>query len=97
MNAMQESEIAAALQTLDGWALSDGKLTAQFEFADFVGAFGFMSSIALVAERMGHHPEWFNVYNRVEVALTTHDAGGITGKDFALAVAMNKQAAALRS
>ncbi|MEO0575043.1 MAG: 4a-hydroxytetrahydrobiopterin dehydratase [Pseudomonadota bacterium] len=97
MNAMQDHEVTAALQTLNGWALKEGKLAAQFEFADFVSAFSFMSGVALIAERMGHHPEWFNVYNRVEIELTTHDAGGITGKDFALAVAMNKQAGLLNA
>lgn len=95
MNAMQESEVAAALQTLEGWTLQEGKLAATYQFADFVTAFSFMSGVALIAERMGHHPEWFNVYNRVDVQLTTHDAGGITGKDFALAVAMNTRAAML--
>ena len=63
-----------------------------FEFADFVAAFGFMTRVALVAERMNHHPEWFNVYRRVEVKLTTHDAGGITELDFELARVMEAAA-----
>ncbi|WP_225931274.1 4a-hydroxytetrahydrobiopterin dehydratase [Leptolyngbya sp. 7M] len=82
----------AALSELPGWSLEAGKLHCQFRFNSFVEAFGFMSSVALVAESMGHHPEWFNVYNRVTVDLTTHDAGGITDKDVALAKKMNELA-----
>jgi 4a-hydroxytetrahydrobiopterin dehydratase len=67
------------------WSLAEGKLHKQFSFGDFVQAFGFMTSAALVAESMNHHPEWCNVYNRVTVDLRTHDAGGITDLDFALA------------
>ena len=69
---------------------ADGKSIAKsFKFRDFVGAFSFMSGAALVAERMDHHPEWTNVYNKVEVSLSTHDAGGLTEKDIALAKAMD--------
>ncbi|WP_316432361.1 4a-hydroxytetrahydrobiopterin dehydratase [Leptolyngbya sp. NK1-12] len=82
----------AALGELPGWSIEAGKLHRQFQFNSFVEAFGFMSSVALVAESMGHHPEWFNVYNRVTVDLTTHDAGGITDKDVALAKKMNELA-----
>ncbi|MGE5152693.1 MAG: 4a-hydroxytetrahydrobiopterin dehydratase [Bdellovibrio bacteriovorus] len=67
------------------WSLAEGKLHKVFVFQDFVHAFGFMTSAALVAESMNHHPEWCNVYNRVTVDLRTHDAGGITELDFALA------------
>ncbi|NND68237.1 MAG: 4a-hydroxytetrahydrobiopterin dehydratase [Halioglobus sp.] len=67
------------------WELRKGKLYRHCRFADFVEAFGFMSRVALLAERANHHPEWFNVYNRVEIELTTHDAGGISERDFALA------------
>ena len=74
-----------ALASLDGWSLEGGKLHREFQFRDFVTAFGFMTSVALVAESMNHHPEWFNVYNRVVVDLTTHDAGGITKLDLQLA------------
>jgi 4a-hydroxytetrahydrobiopterin dehydratase len=81
-----------ALKKLSGWSVEGGKLHRQFQFKSFVEAFGFMSSVALVAESMGHHPEWFNVYNRVTVDLTTHDAGGITDKDIALAQRMNELA-----
>ena len=76
----------------DNWKESEGKLRRTYRFPDFVTAFGFMSEVALVAERMNHHPEWFNVYGRVEVALTTHDAGGITALDFELAEAMERAA-----
>ena len=66
------------------------RVTEPFVFNDFVAAFSFMSASALVAERMNHHPEWFNVYNKVEVTLTTHDAGGLTELDFSLAEKMEK-------
>ncbi|MBD1845252.1 4a-hydroxytetrahydrobiopterin dehydratase [Cyanobacteria bacterium FACHB-63] len=69
------------LKQLDGWTIQNGKLHREFKFPSFVEAFGFMSSLALVSEALGHHPEWFNVYNRVTIDLTTHDAGGITSKD----------------
>lgn len=81
-----------ALGELSGWSVEQGKLHRQFQFPSFVEAFGFMSSVALVAESMGHHPEWFNVYNRVTVDLTTHDAGGITDLDVKLASKMNELA-----
>lgn len=84
--------INAALTELPGWSVERGKLHRQFQFPSFVEAFGFMSSVALVAESMGHHPEWFNVYNRVTVDLTTHDAGGITNLDVDLARKMNQLA-----
>ena len=75
----------AATSELDGWTIMDGKLHKEYRFADFVEAFGFMSSAALCAERQNHHPEWCNVYNSVRVDLSTHDAGGITKLDVALA------------
>lgn len=91
--ALTDEEIQLKLIELnkgaDGeWALESGKLQRTFQFQDFVGAFGFMSQVALVAERMNHHPEWFNVYRTVRVDLTTHDAGGISESDFELAAAM---------
>jgi 4a-hydroxytetrahydrobiopterin dehydratase len=86
---LSPNDLDAALSELNGWDLQNGKLHRQFQFPSFVEAFGFMSSVALVAEAMGHHPEWFNVYNRVTVDLTTHDAGGITTKDVELARRMN--------
>lgn len=77
---------------LDGWTGGDDFITKVFRFDDFIQAFGFMTQIAIIAEKMNHHPEWFNVYNRVDVTLTTHDAGGVTDKDVALAEAMEKAA-----
>lgn len=71
------------------WDIVEGKLHRELRFADFRRAFGFMSSVALCAEAMNHHPEWFNVYNQVEIYLTTHDAGGISEKDFELAAAID--------
>jgi 4a-hydroxytetrahydrobiopterin dehydratase len=92
MNAVVLSiaEITQQLNQLAGWEVKDGKLHRQFQFADFAQAFGFMASMAVVSESMGHHPEWFNVYNKVNVDLTTHDAGGITQKDLAWARSANK-------
>ncbi len=77
--------LQVALNELSGWSIQDGKLHRQFVFPSFVEAFGFMASVAVVAESKGHHPEWFNVYNRVTIDLTTHDSGGITQKDVDLA------------
>jgi 4a-hydroxytetrahydrobiopterin dehydratase len=95
MNAtvLSTAEISQQLNQLDRWEVKDGKLHRQFQFADFAQAFGFMASMAVVSESMGHHPEWFNVYNKVNVDLTTHDAGGITQKDLAWATKANKFAA----
>ena len=77
---------------LPGWTGGDDFITKVFKFEDFAEAFGFMTRIAIIADRMDHHPEWFNVYNRVDVTLTTHDAGGVTDKDVTLAKAMEKAA-----
>jgi len=82
-------EIAAGLEDLSGWSHVDGKLKREFRFVDFTQAFCFMTGAAIAAEKMNHHPEWFNVYNKVTVELTTHDAGGITDLDFELARKMN--------
>ena len=81
----------AALASLDGWAYDSpvGAITKTFTFADFNEAWGFMNRAALLAEKMDHHPEWFNVYNRVEVKMTTHDAGGVTRLDIDMASAMD--------
>ncbi len=72
-----------------GWTIEAGKLHREFRFADFSQAFAFMTRAALLAEQMNHHPEWYNVYNRVRVDLTTHDAGGVTELDLRMAEAMN--------
>jgi 4a-hydroxytetrahydrobiopterin dehydratase len=90
---LDTDEIARRLAQLPGWTVEAGKLHREYRFAGFVEAFGAMTSVALVAERMNHHPEWFNVWNTVRVDLTTHDAGGITAKDFELAAAMEQIAA----
>jgi 4a-hydroxytetrahydrobiopterin dehydratase len=74
------------------WENRGDRIARNFRFPDFVSAFGFMAEIALIAERMNHHPEWFNVYGTVKVELSTHDAGGVTELDFELADAMNKAA-----
>lgn len=81
------AEREAALAALDGWAEVDGRDAIQksFAFGDFNEAFGFMGRIALAAEKADHHPEWFNVYNRVEITLSTHDAGGLSQRDIELA------------
>lgn len=85
---LTDSEIQARLQELPGWRVVNGKLHRELQFADFVTAFGFMTQVALLAEKRDHHPEWFNVYNKVVIDLTTHDAGGISAKDIELAKAM---------
>lgn len=85
---------AAALKGLPEWREVEGReaIARTFKFRDFNAAFGFMTRVALLAEKMDHHPEWFNVYNRVEVTLATHDAGEVTEKDIALAKAMDSYA-----
>lgn len=85
-----EKEITRFLADHTGWELREGKLHREFEFADFLAAFSFMTQAALSAERTNHHPEWCNVYNRVVVDLTTHEAGGITSRDFDLAHEMDR-------
>lgn len=81
-----ENEIAS----LSGWSLSDGKLHRDFVFPTFVEAFGFMSSVALIAESMNHHPDWSNTYNRVSIDLITHDLGGVSTFDVEFAARVNK-------
>jgi 4a-hydroxytetrahydrobiopterin dehydratase len=83
--ALTASEIQELAETLPAWSLVDGRLQRQFSFADFCEAFGFMTRVALVAEHLGHHPEWSNVWNRVTIALTTHDIGGLSNLDVELA------------
>ncbi|WP_394182341.1 4a-hydroxytetrahydrobiopterin dehydratase [Marinomonas posidonica] len=94
-----QAQIQALLVELNqahpGWHLEEGKITKQFVFVDFVTAFGFMSMVALYAEKMNHHPEWFNVYSKVNVQLTTHDVSGISEKDARLAKHMDACAASL--
>ena len=83
-----EAAIAASLSRLPGWKLEGGKLHREYQFTDFVAAFGFMTGAALIAQGMDHHPEWFNVWNTVRIDLATHDAGGVTALDLKLAEAM---------
>ena len=89
---LDESEIRRRLAGLPEWELVEGKLRRSFEFADFVHAFRFMTGLALVAEKLDHHPDWSNVYKRVTIELVTHDAGGVTELDFELAQAANRLA-----
>jgi 4a-hydroxytetrahydrobiopterin dehydratase len=89
---LSESDIATALPKLAGWQLLDGKLHREYQFVDFVAAFGFMAGAALIAQGMDHHPEWFNVWNTVRIDLVTHDAGGVTVLDLKLATAMEELA-----
>lgn len=93
MPKLSKTEIEAAQSGLEGWSVEAGKLHRVFTFANFNEAFGFMTQAALHAEAMDHHPEWFNVYAKVVVDLTTHSAGGITEKDVELAGRMNAIAA----
>ena len=85
---------AAALARLPGWSAVEGRdaIARTFRFADFITTFGWMTRVALMAEKLDHHPEWFNVYNRVEVVLTTHDAQGVTALDVTLARFMDEAA-----
>ena len=91
---LSDADIQAKLSDIPSWAVAAGKLHREYKFRDFVQAFGFMTSAALVAESMNHHPEWFNVYSTVNVDLATHDAGGITELDFTLAGKMEELATA---
>ncbi len=79
---LTDADIGARIGELPGWAIAGGKLHKEFRFGDFTQAFGFMAGVALIAEAMGHHPEWSNVYNKVVIDLTTHEAGGISDLDF---------------
>ncbi|MGA0161244.1 MAG: 4a-hydroxytetrahydrobiopterin dehydratase [Vulcanococcus sp.] len=86
---LTSGEIEQLEQQLPGWSLVDGKLHRELVFSDFNAAFGFMTRVALIAEAMGHHPEWRNVWNRVVVDLTTHDTGGLSSLDRQLAQRIN--------
>jgi len=89
---LNDTELQEALSQLPGWSLQASKLHREYAFQDFIAAFGFMTSAALVAQAMDHHPEWFNVWNKVRIDLTTHDAGGISALDVKLAQAMEQLA-----
>src|SRR3954465_12563815 len=94
---LSDPERAELVSALDGWAMAEGRdaIRKKFVFRDFVETFGWMTRVALVAERMNHHPEWTNVYPTVEVTLTTHAAGGLTRRDVELAQRMDQMAAGL--
>ena len=87
---LSEKEIAAEMKKLSGWSVVKGNLHRKFEFKDFTQAFGFMKRVALAADRMSHHPDWSNAYNKVSIDLSTHSAGGITENDFELASKIQK-------
>lgn len=82
---LTDRQVDAALRRLNGWSYDAGRLHKAFKFRDFGEAFGFMVQVALAADRLNHHPEWCNSYNRVTIDLTTHEAGGITARDIELA------------
>jgi 4a-hydroxytetrahydrobiopterin dehydratase len=89
MAKLTDAQITEHMKALPEWELGEDRIKRTFRFEDFVQAFGWMSSVALVAERMNHHPEWKNVWATVEVELSTHDAGGLTERDMKLAAAMD--------
>jgi len=87
---LTDADIRGRLAALPGWELRDNSLHRELQFRDFVDAFGFMASVALIAERMSHHPDWSNVYNRVTIDLSTHDVGGVSENDFTFAAAVSQ-------
>jgi len=89
MAKLSDEQIRNELGNLSGWSVVNGKLHKEFIFKDFIEAFGFMTTAALHIEKMNHHPEWFNVYNKIKIDLVTHDAGGITQNDVNLAKTLN--------
>jgi len=95
MKKLEAAAREAALRKLPQWKAAEGRdaITRSFKFADFNAAFGFMTRVALLADKMDHHPEWFNVYNKLDVTLSTHDAGGLTQNDIDMATAMDGYAA----
>jgi len=89
LEKLSSDKIENELESLDGWSVVNGKLHKDFQFDDFNQAFGFMARASMHIEKMNHHPEWFNVYNKLSVDLMTHDAGGITQNDVNLAKILN--------
>ncbi len=89
LEKLSDEQIRKELSNISGWNVMNGKLHKDFVFKDFIDAFGFMSRAAIHIEKMNHHPEWFNVYNKIKVDLVTHDAGGITQNDINLAKILN--------
>ena len=92
MEKSSESDISRFLSAHKQWSLKDDKLHRELKFKNFTHAFGFMTSVALIAEKTNHHPEWFNVYSKVIVDLTTHEANGVSERDFQMAESINKLA-----
>jgi len=92
LGKLTDEQIKKELANLQGWSVVNGKLHKDFVFADFVEAFGFMTRAAIHIEKMNHHPEWFNVYNKLKIELVTHDSGGITQNDINLAKTLNSLA-----
>jgi len=92
LTKLTDDQIKKEIMSLSGWSVVNGKLHKDFVFQDFIEAFGFMSKAAIHIEKMNHHPEWFNVYNKIKVDLVTHDAGGITQNDINLARTLNSLA-----
>lgn len=86
---LSQQEIELEIGKIQGWKVANGKLNRTFEFENFVQAFGFMTQVAIQAEKMNHHPEWFNVYNKIEINLVTHDINGISNYDIKLAETIN--------
>ena len=86
---LTEAQISEAVPSLDGWQLRNGKLHREYKFRNFVEAWGFMLRVALVAEKMNHHSEWFNVWNTVRIDLSAHEAGGLSSRDVELAKEIN--------
>jgi 4a-hydroxytetrahydrobiopterin dehydratase len=89
---LSDRDLEDALRQLPGWAVEEGKMSKEFKFGSFAEAIGWMVSVAIYADRIDHHPEWFNVYNRVKVDLTTHDMGALSTLDLALAERMEELA-----
>ena len=89
ISKLSSEAIKSAIASIPDWSLVGEKLTKSFKFKDFTEAFGFITKVALIAEKMDHHPEWFNVYNHLKIELTTHDAGGISQLDLDLAKKIN--------
>ena len=85
IDRLDDASVSSRMKQLEGWSIDDGRLHRKFEFEDFVRAFGFMSSVALVAERINHHPDWSNSYKTVDIHLSSHDVGGLSERDFELA------------
>jgi len=92
MIKLSQTDIDEELKSLQGWSVKNEKLHKEFQFDSFNQAFGFMTRAAMEIEKMNHHPEWFNVYNKITIELTTHDAGGITKNDVNLAKILNSLA-----